>query len=318
VVTVSGLTSFGGGATTTGEAGGWIIEGLEQGEYRVELKDTLGKILTCQQVLVDSDTRLDLELPQASISGMVLTADSRVPVAGALVQARGHGYPGIERKTSTDDSGSFVLEDLPDSTYSITAEKPDHGSAHEVAEVAGGLSQDLTLLLEGESTLVLRVQNPDGTPPDKIYIEMLHSGLTSGFQVHCEAAGRCPISNMPAGPATLLVVAGDSMALLAATRSEGEVPVSLRPRVALKISAAPGPSGGVWQVRIIEAATGLVVPYWHYIRRGGGEWITVGGEDLGHIIPAGTYLIEGASPSGEIKQQQVVAEAGKEVEVSFR
>jgi protocatechuate 3,4-dioxygenase beta subunit len=315
VVAVSGLAAYSGGSTVSDAAGDWSIDGLTAGEYLVELKGSVGQVLVRRQILVDSDTRLDLDLPPGSISGLVLTADSRIPVSGALLLASGHGSTGIQRKVSSDGDGRFMLADLPDGIYSLQADAATDGSAHETVEISNGLAHELTLLVEPQQDLVLLVREPDGTGAARIWVEMLQGGLTQGIRAACDTGGRCPVRGLPDGAMTLFVYGNRSGAVLAAsTPGSSEIPVSLRPMGMLETTAAPGPGGEAWRFRIVDAATGLVIPRWHQLRPGG-EWIAASRDEL--PLPQGTYLVEGLAPSGEIEQQQVEVPARGTAEVSF-
>ena len=179
------------------------------------------------------------------------------------------------------------------------------------------MAGDVTLSLEQEQTTVLVVRGPDGRSPSTLWIVSASDGVLGPLlQVSCSAGGRCEVNQLAPGRWTLLISADSSaLALVVVDLPQNEVAVTLRRIGKLELRAATAAAGGAWQVRLIEAASGTVVPFNIWRNPGRGEWVPVGASSLTVNLPAGAWRIETFAPDGTQGVQQATVTAGGTTEV---
>lgn len=157
VVTVDGTDAF--ATTITDRAGGWSVEDLVPGTYRVRAKLPNGAAES--DVVVRGDgARASLALRLGagrSVRGIVRGSDGQ-PLAGALVGERGASG----RTTATDANGEFVLE-LPPREVELQASLLDR-SLQRIVRVPTGVDRDveITLATPPTCTIVARIAGLPG------------------------------------------------------------------------------------------------------------------------------------------------------------
>ena len=124
------------------------------------------------------------------------------------------------------------------------------------------------------------------------------------------------MNQLPPGRWTLRIGADSSaLALIVVDLPQNEVPVTLRRTGKLELRAAAVAAEMVWQVRLIEAASGTVVPFDNWQNPGRGEWVPVGASGLTENLPEGVWRIETFAPDGTQGVQQATVTAGGTTEV---
>jgi hypothetical protein len=218
----------------------------------------------------------------------------------------------VDRRTTTDASGFFETLDLADSEYTVRASAPQRTPKQILAAVRDGLAGEVRLALEPERRTVFVVRGPDGASPSSVLITSATGGMLGPlYQVSCADGGRCEVSDFPAGRWTVFVASGRSAAaLFVVDLPRDEVPVALRRSGELELRAAAGEAGAAWQVRLSEAATGIVVPVAEWINPGRGEWVPVPASGLSLRLPEGSWRVEAFAPDGETSVREVTVEAG--------
>jgi Carboxypeptidase regulatory-like domain len=115
-----------------------------------------------------------------ALSGIVVDSLTGAPIRRALVQVNG-------RLTMTGDDGKFHIENLPQTTASVTAIKPGYqnpesrGDQFSRAMVAIGPDTPVvTLKLEPESAITVEVTNEDGEPVEALPVSLLSSQIQEG------------------------------------------------------------------------------------------------------------------------------------------
>lgn len=157
VVTVDGTDAF--ATTITDRNGGWLVEDLVPGTYRVRAKVPSGAAES--DVLVRGDgARVSLGLRLGagrSVRGVVRGSDGQ-PLVGALVGERGASG----RTTATDANGEFVLE-LPARAVELQASLLDR-SLQRIVSVPLGIDRDveITLATPPTCTITARVAGLPG------------------------------------------------------------------------------------------------------------------------------------------------------------
>ncbi len=315
-VTAGNVTTGSSNATVTGEAGGYTFESLDAGEYQVAVRGPSGEVLAGDHVILDGDGVLDFELPTAALSGFVLEEGTRRPLGGATVTVSGSGLPHVERTVSCREDGSFAVEELPPGAYTVRATAQGHTPAQHAVTVEEGVPATVTLTLADESALRLRLS---GAAPARVSVIPLAQGQVGpAVDGLCDRSGLCTVRGIPAGTPTLLVRTTGAAGLVRATLpSSDPVPVVLRPTGQLRISAPPGEGGAVWNVRLRDGATGLVVPLSGWRNPARGEWAPVPASGLQADLPAGSCTIEAISPTGATGTRTVEVPAGGTARVAF-
>lgn len=287
----SGATS---GSTASDAQGAWELAGLEPGEIELRLVDQHGRTLLGRRLQASSDQRVDLELPGGTLRGRVVALPERKPVAGARVTLLGSAdQPGLSREVSTDETGAFRIDELPDGELSVRARADGYTAAETRGHLSMGSGPEVTLELHAEQRLVLRVHLPDGSAPDRVNLQILRAGrVEDGIWADCDRTGEAVVTTLPVGAFTGLVWAIGAAQLGAFTVPGGPIPIVLRPTGTLRLV----PSRAC-RVRVVAADSGLVVPVnpWQNPERG--EWVRLDSA-MAMTVPTGPYRVEvpGAEP----------------------
>lgn len=314
-VSVHSVADTFAGETATGPEGGWRVAGLEPGEYQVWAASRSGEVLARDHVLLETDAELDLHVRSGSIGGRVLEAETERPVEGASVTVIGSAVPVIERTARSNATGAFEVSDLGDGDYQVRAEARGRMPAQETVTIRDDDAREVTMLLEPETTTVLRVGEADGSAPSRVLVTSLAAGLLGPSVVSaCMDGGRCEVRGFPRGRWTLQVQ-GVGLALLVAELPQGEIPVQLRSAGRLEIKAPQTAGAAAWQVRLSEAATGIVVPVSEWRNPGRGEWVPVPAGGLPLQVPEGVIRVEAYRPDGTTMVREVRVGAGATTEV---
>lgn len=319
VVTAAAVAEASGRTTVTGEDGGYRLEGLDPGEYQVAVKDGSGQVLGGEHVVMDGDAVLDIELPSAAVSGWVLEDGTERPLAGATVTVRAAGLPPVERVATSNEDGSFAVEDLPPGEVTVEARAQGYTPAQRPLTLDTGAPAQVTLHLVPEDVLRLRVSTAPGGAPSSLYVTPLVFGTVGNpVPATCDSEGLCTVRGLPAGRLTLrLDAGGEGMALVAAAMPGPEVQVRLRPVGVLRITAPPDEAGVTWKVRIHDPGTLLVLPVDRWRNPGGSEWVPVPASGLSVGVPEGSWIVEAMAPDGSSESGQAVVAAGQPGDVTF-
>lgn len=298
----SGATS---GSTASDAQGAWELAGVEPGQIELRLVDQHGRTLLGRRLQASSDQRVDLDLPGGVLRGRVVALPDRRPVAGARVTLVGSAeQPGLSREVSTDETGAFHIEELPDGELSVRARADGYTATEARGHLSMGSGPELTLELQAEQRLILQVRLPDGSAPDRVNLQVLRAGrVEDGVWADCDRNGEAVVTTLPVGGFTGLVWAIGAGQLGAFAVPGGPVPVVLRPTGTLRLVA-----GGACRVRVVAADSGLVVPVnpWQNPERG--AWVRLDGT-LAIALPAGPYRVE---VGGGGEPVQVLVEPGGE------
>jgi hypothetical protein len=312
VVSANGVGARAYGSASSGPDGAYRIEGLEPGEFQVAVQSRGGDVVGGDHVLLEADTELDVQIASGRIAGNVVTSDSGEPIDGATVTIKGRGLPPVDRRTTTDASGFFQAFDLAEGGYVVHADAPERSPAQEVVTVSEGMVAEVVLSLEAERSTVFVVRGPDGRSPSNISILSARGGVFGPMLVaSCSSGGRCEVDELPPGRWTLMVASStNALALLVVDLPQNEVPVILRRTGKLELTAPADETGAVWQVRLIEAATGIVVPIHQWANPGRSEWVPVAVSGFSHFLPEGVWLVEAYAPGGTQSVHEVTVTAG--------
>lgn len=170
-----------------------------------------------------------------------------------------------------------------------------------------------SLPLDGSVGLVVRSAN--GEIPAHISVVALTDGWV-GDAVHstCGATGRCEVEGLPSVPSTLLV-RGNGAAVVPWRPADRELTVRLRPTGTVRLAAPSLEHCGPLNVRVVEQATGLVVPVLRWLNPQRGAWVPLSRAALPLVLPVGVYRVEVARDRGSPPVETVVVEVDGVAEV---
>src|SRR5262249_53400373 len=161
--------------------GSYRLEGLAAASYNVTAAPPRGSARTPTTTVPDART-LDFVLRPAHLTGVVVEAASRQPLADATVELEGDAAAADPRATPravTDSNGSFTIEDLEPRAYVVTARKPGFEFDKETVTPADSGEPVVFALRRGEglsvrardgaygmprNNLVARATDPSSTP----------------------------------------------------------------------------------------------------------------------------------------------------------
>jgi protocatechuate 3,4-dioxygenase beta subunit len=146
----------------TDETGAYRIEGLTPGEYEVWVQaDAYGRAGNVSRtVSVDGEARLDVELPVASLFGIVVDASTKQPLAEVRVAAALEGGAESRPGAATSDSnGRFFVEELEEASYALTFRRSGYQDAKSSARAAEGGGDAGTIEMTRGDGLEVRVRD---------------------------------------------------------------------------------------------------------------------------------------------------------------
>jgi hypothetical protein len=116
--------------TTTDSNGQYQVTGLDDATYNVSVVDIQRSAPFTTTYQVRGSGTFDIDMKAAALRGRVMDSDGNA-VSDALVEVRDKSDGGgmrMSRAVQTDASGSFLLENVPAGTYSVSAEKDGYGT----------------------------------------------------------------------------------------------------------------------------------------------------------------------------------------------
>lgn len=146
----------------TDETGAYRIEGITPGEYEVWVQaDAYGRAGNVSRtVSIDGEARLDVELPVASLFGIVVDASTKQPLAevrvAASLEGGAEGRPGA---ATSDSNGRFFVEELEEASYTLSLRRSGYQDAKSSARAAEGGGDAGTIEMTRGDGLEVRVRD---------------------------------------------------------------------------------------------------------------------------------------------------------------
>jgi hypothetical protein len=259
-----------------------------------------------------------LEIPTARVSGRAVDATDRQPLSGVSVVLDGadSGAAGMlpTHTASTDLDGRFVVENLADGNWTLTANREGYAAVSMTVPVLHGKDADgLQLSMEPTEGLILEARLPSGAPPDELSVAVLNpsgGALVSGRYATGEN-GRVRLSSVPAGEWRLVVSAGGSATSNLQARAPGPaVPVQLQPASGLRLHVPElSDPSSVATARIV-GADGMPFTALSWSAQPRSEWRMTGGRLEFGSLPPGSWSVNVAAPDGRSWQATAVTTAG--------
>jgi protocatechuate 3,4-dioxygenase beta subunit len=194
--------SSGGRSATarTDEAGGFVLEGLREGEYTISANPQNGAPIR-RQVTLSGDTTVDLEAPPARLAGTVVEVGSGRPLDDVAVEIgdEGGGMQFVNR-ASTDSSGRFSFENLEPRAYRLSFQKPAYEA--ETRQVAAAEDSDMRVeLRRGEGIGLVARDGIYGTPLRGLMVRVVDGQGVAAFtgSVPLDSDGRGEVPALKAG-----------------------------------------------------------------------------------------------------------------------
>jgi hypothetical protein len=294
-----------GGSGRTDESGAYRVEGLDAGDYNVNVQPgNGGGRAVSKKVRIDGEASLDFELPMASLSGLVVDGSTKQPLADASVTAaldgNATGRPGY---ATTDSNGRFSVEDVEPGAYTLTLRRSRYQEARgsATATEAGGDAGTIEMT-RGEGLELKAFDGIYQIPLRSVSVRVKDgagANVTSTW-LTLDGDGRGEIASLKPGRYTLVVGSGSY-----ATRVLDGVVV---PGAPLPVALTPGGSVEVVPGEASRAKgdakllNGLGQPY-PYRSWGGAEGrVTLpktGTEVLSNVAPGSyTLAVDGVAPKG--------------------
>ncbi len=308
----------------TDHQGGFRIEGLEAGRYRLGLSNPREMLLYNEEIEVWGDRELNLELATARLSGVVLSGATSRPLANAAVALlRLLGEDGSQTGSlitvTTGPEGSFHLAQLTAGRYRLSVHRDGYTPIERILNVEAGADLDgLELALAPAEGLDLVVRLASGQAPRSATVAVFDASdrLLQSETREVAEEGSTRFSTIPAGTWELVVSAPGG----AATRTVATVPgtpieLVLPPASRLIVRVLPlvesnlvasltlvGQDGRSFQ--IVEPSGAL--------RR---EWSLIGGSGTIEDVPAGVWVLRVVTPDGRSWERTAATTGSPEIEL---
>jgi len=243
MVIVEGIDVDRNGWGQTGEQGGFVVDGLEAGRYRIKLRDWESGLAHNETLDLSTSREVKIEVPGASVGGMLVDSAEREPLPGVSLTLE----PGNEElqgrlpayTATTDVEGRFRIPNVADGDWRLSAVKQGYAAISQAVVVQHERGDDdLELAMDPTEGMTLETRLPSGTTPDEIRIAVLDpSGATLVGGIYATGEnGRVRLSTVPAGSWDVVVsAAGSATANFRADAPGSAVPVALEAATGLKV-----------------------------------------------------------------------------------
>ncbi len=237
-IVVGAVRTGQGAAGRSDETGAYRIEGIPPGEYEAWVQaDAYGRAGNVSRtVRVDGETRLDVELPVASLFGLVVDGATKQPLSEVRVAASLEG--GAESRSggaTTDSNGRFTVEELEEGSYALTFRRTGYQEARRSARASEGGGDAGTIEMTRGDGLEIRVRDGIYGIPLRgasVRVKDGSGAVVASTWVTLDGDGKGEIASVRPGQYTIAVAASRY-----ATRTFENVPV---PGPPLQVSLTPG------------------------------------------------------------------------------
>lgn len=188
------------GSARSDEAGGYAIEGLDEGRYTFTASAEQGAPIR-QGVELTGDTTLDLDAPPARLAGTVVEAESGRAIGDVSVRIEeGGAGPRFVSMASTDSSGRFAFEDMEPRGYRVTFQKPAYEL--ETRELQAAEQSDLRIELKrGDGIAIEAKDGIFATPLRGLFVRVADGSGAAVFSgsVSLDSEGRGEVPSLRPG-----------------------------------------------------------------------------------------------------------------------
>ncbi len=294
LVIVEGLDVDRSGWDETGSEGGFRIEGLDAGRYRVSVRDFEVGLAHSQTIDLATGRELLLELPSGEVSGLVRDGSDRSPLAGAALtlQPVDEELQGrLPAHTAASDlAGRFRLRGIAAGEWTLSAVKDGYAAVSRPVTVRrSGATDPMEIALDPTEGMTLETSLPSGAAPDEIrvaVVDTIGSPLVWGVYATGER-GRVRLGTVPAGTWGVVVsAAGSATAHLEASAPGAPVAVQLEPPTSLRVTVPELRASGLVATVRVHDAGGQRFRALEWSGRPVSEWRMAGGSvELASLPP---------------------------------
>jgi protocatechuate 3,4-dioxygenase beta subunit len=243
MIFAQGLDIRHSGSGRTDNAGEFGLEGLEPGNYRVELRKWETGLSYDETVELTGSREIVLRVPTARVVGNVYDSVDREVLPGVRVElSRAEGEPAGPfpiHSAVTDLNGRFEIGNVPDGSWVLTCNKKGYAAATMDVPVAHGHDREgLRVELDPTEGLALEVRNASGSIPDSVQVAVLDASgkaVTYGNFATGEN-GRVRMTSVPPGTWDLVLgSAGSAYTRTSASAPGGPVAIVLPQACRLRV-----------------------------------------------------------------------------------
>lgn len=141
---------------------------------------------------------LDVQLMEGAIVNGVVLDSTGIPLLDALIH-QGPGWSLQASWTTTDSSGAFQLEHLPEGEVQLSAFHEDWGKVTRKLTLKAGTTQRWDVRMPPRAAITGQVFHSDGQPAGSAYVTCYSSALKKGATTHTDAGGRFTLSPLEPG-----------------------------------------------------------------------------------------------------------------------
>ncbi|HYI09501.1 MAG TPA: carboxypeptidase regulatory-like domain-containing protein [Thermoanaerobaculia bacterium] len=314
-------------SSATDEQGMYSVNGLDEGDYTVQVVDSQRSSPYATQYTVRGSGTFDIDYRTAALRGRVTDVASNEAIPNVNVQLRPVSTPGeaaymgymMTRNGATDANGAFVLDAIPPGSYSLTATKEGFGIQALDVTVGSSPVDNLDLkLAKNDGSTIKVVDARDGQPVRATATvfdgqgRLVHELRSSFFGSGGSDTGELKV---PVGPGTYMVyvTAGGYAGRNISFQSPATLTVQLTPGGTLVVRSKHSDRR---RVRLIDAS-GLPYP-----RTGMSTGVRdlnprPGASPMPHIAP-GSYTIQLLGDQDiVVDSKQVVVQEGQTTEAEI-
>lgn len=204
-ISLSGLDTSDSARAETNQQGAFRLDGLESGNYRLELRGLRNSLQHARILELSSDREILIELERALLRGYVVQDFDESPVGGAsvsLVLAE-DGATSLDgaRETTTDARGFFQFHNVPTGSWRLVARKAGWNQTEALVTMDGGTVDGVRLELASTEGLVLEVKDESGRPPSQVMITVYDSNgeVLSSETYRTGENGQIHLNMIPSG-----------------------------------------------------------------------------------------------------------------------
>jgi protocatechuate 3,4-dioxygenase beta subunit len=290
--------------------GSFRLSGLKPGNYKVEIRQWKTGISYEENVEISSSREIELRIPTATVSGMVVDSADRRPLAGVRVSlAPPDGSVETffgDHSAVTDLNGRFAVGNVADGSWTVWASKKGYATAsREVALQIGSDRDDVRMELDPTEGLSLEVRFPTGAIPDSVRAAVLDPAgrtVNSGGYATGEN-GSVRLSSVPRGSWDVVLYApGAGVLSFRADAPGGPVPVIL-PRATVMTVRVPELAGSDSSATLtLTDSSGLPFRSLEWYGDPVAQWNLRDGAWSSAVLPPGTWNVTVRAADGRTWQ----------------
>jgi uncharacterized GH25 family protein len=294
------------GWNETDTDGRFVIEGLEPGTYRLDLRHWQTGLAYNKTIELATTREIVIEVPTALVGGRIVGASDRQPLAGVSLTLTSDATE-LERlpihTATTDLEGKFEFGNVADGTWRLAASKKGYAAvSRSVTVQTQRATGELDLTMDPTEGLTLEARLPSGGVPSEVRVAVLDpaGGALLAGEYATGEHGSVRLSSVPPGTWSIVVSAGGSATTTVQAQAPGAtITVPLPPATALRVSVpALGNTGGMATASVADSR-GRPFHSLTWDGRPQREFRMAGGQLEFASLPPGSWRVTVAAPDGQ-------------------